>query len=850
MKKRRALALLSIATTLTALSFAQTESADPFLDAIAEDDKKRAAEKQETAKDKKIADALKPKETANEDLPEIVQPGFTDMLELERILAGNTGILFDELSYEGKKITRVNVRFRSSRRHVPTQRLLDLISLKAGMRYSGTRANADLERLIEEGLIAGDARLELYPEGSGVRVVFNVGTTNLVGGIGFIGNRMFDQYELRDETKLKSGRMVNDKDLATAREGLLKYYHEARYPKAQISWEERRTSAADYRDIVFKVYEGPRGEVVDIKFKGNRQFDGEQLRQVMKTQEKGLLYFFTNSGRYSEEQLEDDLEALVKHYRNFGYLRARVADVKYYNVGTPSHEKLRMVVTIDEGPRYRVRRVSFAGNTVFNHQQLEPALSMINGDIYSLKKVADDVKLVRSYYGAKGYADARVRPDVRESGVDSSGMRYIDITYRLEEGRPYRVGRVNVRGNTKTRPHVIMRELPLKSGEPLNSVDLETANRRLRNLGYFESVTVSQTASVTPGYRDVNISVAERRTGDLRFGVSFSTDSSVALFANVTQSNFDIRGLTNGVFVGGGQRLTLSANIGTEYQTVSLFLLEPWFLDRKLAFGNEVFFNSSDFLSDYYSQKSFGYATSLRRALSDLASVKLEYRIEQYELDPTGDAPPYFVENSGSFTRSHLELSYKYDTRDAVILPRKGGHFEALIGYSGPGSTVETYNMGLSGSYYYNSFWDSIFSVKFGMKTVDTVSSSDTVPIFESGFLGGPHDLRGFRFRDVGLVDPALAGDETMGGNSSFFAQFEVTFPIIDSLRLAAFFDAGFVHANSFDFAPELWAADVGIGIRLNLPMGPLAADFAFPVASDNAIDDGAQFQFYADYEY
>ncbi len=859
MRKRRALVLLGIATTLSAFALAQTDAGDPFLEALSdEEDKQEQAAAQ--AKDEKQALAKAAKQRAaaaandpyaNIPIEELLHPTLGAVRRAEKLLGGDTGILSQEMAFEGKTISRINVRFLTAQRNVPTQRLINQISLKAGMPYSSVRANADLERLIEEGLIASDARISVYPEGSKVRVVFEVGSANLVGGVGFVGNRMFDQDDLRDEIKLRSGRMVNDKDIAAAREALLKYYHEARYPKVKIGWEEHRTSAPQYRDIVFTINEGPRGEIVDIKFQGNKQFDGEQLRRVMKTQEKGMLYFLTQSGSYSEAGLEDDLDALIKHYRNFGYLRAQVADVKYYNVGTPAHEKLRMVVTINEGPRYRVRRVGFQGNRVFNHQQLEPALSMIGGDIYSLKKVSDDMRLVRSYYGSKGYADAHVRPDIVEAGYDKkTGMYNIDIVYKVEEGRPYQVGRVNVRGNTKTRPHVILRELPLKPGAPLNSVDLETARRRLRNLGYFENVSVSQTASITPGYRDVNINVTERRTGDLRFGVSFSTDSSVALFATVTQANFDIRGFTNGVFVGGGQRLTLSANIGTEYQTASLFLLEPWFFDQKLAFGNEIYFSSSDYLSDYYSQKNYGFATSLRRSLSDEASVKLEYRLERYEIDATGDAPSYFVENSGAFNRSHLELSYKYDTRDAVILPRKGGHIEALLGYSGPGSTVQTYSAGLTGSYYYNSVWDSIFSVKFGMKAVDTVDSSETVPLFEACHLGGPHDLRGFRYRDVGIVDELRAGDETIGGNSSFYAQFEVTVPIIETLRLAVFADVGFVHAGSFDFAPELWAADVGIGLRLNLPMGPLAADFAIPVASDNAIDDGAQFQFYANYAY
>ena len=305
-----------------------------------------------------------------------------------------------------------------------------------------------------------------------------------------------------------------------------------------------------------------------------------------------------------------------------------------------------------------------------------------------------------------------------------------------------------------------------------------------------------------------------------------------------------------GTFVGGGQRLTLNGKLGTEYSSASIYLLDPWFLDRKLALGQELYYSKSTYLSDYYQQNNYGYSVSLRKALSDLTSVKFEYKIEQYGIETDSFAPIFFEEQDGDYTRSHFRLSYEYDSRDAMVTPRKGGHLEGHVGYSGPGSTVETYTVGLSGSYYYNSFWDSIFSVNFGLETVDTVSGGDEVPIFERCYLGGPANLRGFRYRDVGMIDEALAGDETMGGNSSAFVQFEVTLPVIESVRFAMFVDAGFVHKDSFDFQPNQWAADYGVGLRINLPMGPLAVDYAIPLRSDNCADDSPQFQFYVDYKY
>ena len=464
----------------------------------------------------------------------------------------------------------------------------------------------------------------------------------------------------------------------------------------------------------------------------------------------------------------------------------------------------------------------------------------------------DDVEMIRKYYGAKGYADANVRPVIDEVGVDENGMRLVDIRYDINEGSRSNVGRIQVRGNTTTKTNVILRELPLHPGDNMSSVDLDIAQKRLENLGYFipQSVSVTQSSSNMPGFRDINIDVQEAQTGQLTLGVAFSSVENVYLYATVVQTNFDIRGFTNGVFTGGGQRLTLSAKIGTEYKSASIYLLEPWFLERKLALGNEIYYSDSTYMSDFYEQTSFGYGISLQKALDEFQSVKLEYRIERYKIDPEGYCPPFFRENSGDFNRSHLRLSYKYDSRDAEITPRKGGSLEAYVGYSGPGSTVETYTAGVSGSYYYNTFWDTIFSVNFGAEAIRAVDDNETVPLFERCYLGGPNNLRGFRYRDVGMVNSALAGDETMGGLNSAFVQLEATVPLIESMRFAVFFDAGLVNDSLHDINTDGISADVGFGLRLNLPMGPIAIDYAIPVRTGNAIDDGGQFQFYVNYKY
>ena len=880
---RRAV-LTALAFSLTAPAWAQESTGDPFLDAMMHD--QQAAAKAEAAAetaqpvsevtgsedpflqaveaDRKKAQEQKSAEQAPEQKAETPQAPvethfvsttaegrLLDDAVVRRELGPTTGLFVNDADFDGKKVTGVQFRYTGAK-NVPDDRLRDLVQTRAGSRYSSTRLNADLERLIERGYVHPDTRVSVQPSGGGVQVIFEVKAAEVLAGVGFTGITEFSEADLREACGLKTGRVINDRDLSAARAKLMKHYQEAGYPDTQVAWRAVATANGSYRDVVFDIKEGRQVSMNTIEFIGNTAFDSKQLRQIMQTKERGLLTWITKSGRIDRERVEDDLQDIVKHYRNYGYLRARIAKVEYLaSPNETGRQRLQMNITVDEGPRYKVRKVSFGKLTAYTPKELEPGLSMLDGDIYSLQKVSDDVDMIRKYYGAKGYADADVHPDIDEVGVEANGTRLVDIRYDVTEGGRYNVGSINVRGNTKTKSHVILRELPLKPGQPMNAVDLETAKKRLTNLGYFETVSVSQGATSVSGYRDINVNVQEKMTGNLTFGVAFSSVENVYLYTTVTQSNFDISGLWTGTFVGGGQRLSISGKLGTEYNSASIYLMEPWFLNRRLGLGNELFYSKSTYMSDYYEQTNYGYAVSLRRALGDLSDVKFEYRIENYTIDPEGNAPVFFREQEGDYTRSHFRLTYEYDSRDAVITPRKGGNVELFAGYSGPGSTVKTYTVGANASYYYNSVWDSIFSVNIGMETVDTVGNKDKeVPLFERCYLGGPNNLRGFRYHDVGMVNEALAGDETMGGKSSAYAQFEVTLPVIETVRLALFMDVGFVHKDSFKFSPNELAADYGVGLRINLPMGPLAVDYAIPFESNNAADDDGQFQFYVDYKY
>jgi outer membrane protein insertion porin family len=606
-------------------------------------------------------------------------------------------------------------------------------------------------------------------------------------------------------------------------------------------------------DLIFIIEEGGKNEIRDIRFEGNHAYDSRTLRKQMKVKEKGWFSWISKSGRFEVSQLDSDVEAVLDYYRTRGYLRASSPGARRDPVGDG---RVDLVIPINEGEKYTVAGVGFGRMTVFKEEELYPALTLNGGDGYSSKKMRDDIKMIRSYYGSRGYADATVTPDIRDAGPNK-----VNIVYRITEGSRYRVGRVNIEGNTKTKDKVIRREMPLKPGDYFNSVELETAKARLDNLQYFSDVQVDAQPG-RGGYRDINVLVEERRTGSISAGIGFSSIDSIVGFVNLEQTNFDI--MNPWAFTGGGQRFGMNLRLGSERTDFSVSLVEPWFMDRKLALGGELFYKDSQYYSDFYEQTNAGAEIYIRKPLSEKSSIRLGYRLEQVNIDLEsqvkilsdasvlkGGPPSSLLAEDGDYIRSALALNYVYDSRDAVIETRTGEKLDIGLNVAGTalGGDVDIIGLSLQGQKYWNLAWDSILSLNGELAFVDATSGN--VPVFDRLFLGGGRTLRGFEFRDVGPRDPVTG--EVIGGQSLGFLSAEYTIPVIDNVRAAVFYDLGFVNEGAWDPSPSDLYHDIGVGVRLKLPISPvpIALDYAFPIDSpDPVADKGGQFNFYLNYQY
>jgi outer membrane protein insertion porin family len=363
------------------------------------------------------------------------------------------------------------------------------------------------------------------------------------------------------------------------------------------------------------------------------------------------------------------------------------------------------------------------------------------------------------------------------------------------------------------------------------------------------------------GFKDVDINVTEKPTGSVNFGAGFSSIDSLVGFVDVTQTNFDITDWHD--FRGAGQRFNMNLRYGLRRQDFNMSLTEPWFLGQKLALTTELFYRNMNYLSNRYDQYNVGASISLRKPIGQSAYAELGYTLQQIDLsvDQSLATSQLLLNEDGTFVQSKLDFSIVHDTRDSVFITRKGHKLEAGLLASGLGGDVDVWGANLGGQQYFSLPGDTILSFEGAARWVDAWNGGD-VPIFERLFLGGANNVRGYDYRDVGPKD--VTG-EPIGGDFSIYGSVELSFPIIEKVRGAVFWDVGMVSG-----APDVPVAgapparllggpivgdgevysNVGIGVRMFLPVGPIRLDLGFPLVKDQFVGDSPRFQFNMGYKF
>ena len=701
------------------------------------------------------------------------------------------------------------------------------MTLKEGDRFNVGQINNSLKALFATGLFA-DVTIRREGDILAVRVVENP----VINRIAFEGNDSLDDETLNPEVQLRPRVVFTRTKVQQDVKRLLDLYRRSGHFAAVI--EPKIIKLPQNRvDLVFEIQEGPESGIRSISFIGNRVFSDSDLRDVILTTESKWWRIFTSADKYDPDRLTFDRELLRRFYLENGYADFRV--VSAVAELAPDRKDFFVTFTIEEGERYKFGSIEISSRIPeIKPEALLPHVKFETGDWYSSKLLDDTVLELTNEAGNFGYAFAEVRPRVRRDRDN----RIINIDFEVQEGPRVFVERIDIRGNTRTLDEVIRREFRLVEGDAFNAARLRRSEQRIRNLGYFGKVEVNKVRGSRPDKTVIEVDVQEQPTGELSLGAGFSTRDGVVGEIGIRERNL----------LGRGQDLRFSIRASQRTQQFDVGFTEPYFLDRNLSAGVDLFsIRSSRQDESSFREDTFGGRLRLGYEINERWSQGLRYGLEYENItDVADDASQIIKDEAGARLISTVGQTLTYDTRDSKIAPTSGFVTRLATDFAGVGGDARYVKGTWRTRYYYPFTKNWIGSIGTELGHVRGLGQDVRVT---DRFVLGNERMRGFRVGGVGPRD-RFTGD-ALGADTFGIATAELSFPVglpeEFGIKGALFSDVGTAFGaegpDSLIIDSKAPRASAGVGISWASPLGPVRFNYAIPFLKES-FDKPQRFSF------
>lgn len=702
--------------------------------------------------------------------------------------------------------------------------VVSYMDLKVGDPVDGAATDRVLKNLFATGLFA-DVTVS-YAQGV---VTVNVVENPLINQIAFEGNDKIEEEELLSEIQLRPRQVFTRTKVQSDVSRLYQIYR--RQGRFSVNIEPKVIRLDQNRvNLVFEIEEGDITKVESIRFIGNKSYDDDKLRSEISTKETAWYRFLTSDDRYDPDRLAYDQELLRDFYLSQGYADFQIVSA----VAELSDDKEGFFITftVREGDRYKVSGTQIASQIRnFDAAVLNESITFAEGDWYSLEDVRESIKNMTDQLGDLQYAFVDVSPDI----VRDRATNTLQVIFQINETPRAFVERINVNGNIRTLDKVVRREMLIVEGDPFNRSKLTESEQNIRNLDFFEDVKVDVQPGSAPDRTVVDIDVAEKSTGELSIGAGYSTYDGPLADLQIRERNL----------LGKGQDLLFSTTIAGERTEFNIGFTEPYFLNRDLSAGFDLFHITRDFQTESsYDQRLSGGALRMGYPLSKKWRQTLKYTVNRNDIRNVDDDASRFVrDQEGKRDTSAVSQRLVYDDRDSKVFPTNGLIYWLDTELAGLGGDAKYVSGKTGASYYYPVRDQWVFNLLGETGAITGYSGAD-VKINERFFLGGS-SLRGFERSGVGAHD-AATGD-SLGGNYFYRGSAELSFPI-------GLPNAYGIKAHGFSDFGSLWNLDesgsgildessvrasAGLGMSWRSPFGPIRVDYAVPVAKEDY--DGEQ---------
>ncbi len=731
---------------------------------------------------------------------------------------------------EVKLITAIEIKGNKS---ISSNTIISKMKSRLGSPHQENVVGDDLKRLYLLGFFS-DIKIDTESYKDGLKIIITVTERPIIEKINFEGilHITLKDEKLKEQLKSKESQYLDYPSLAEDVRILNKMYEKLGYNQAEINYKVEIDKDTNKARVLFNIAEGKKVRIKDIAVAGNKEFSQGRILKLMKTKRA----WFFNAGVLKEEVLKEDIERLKAFYHKEGFTDVALD----YEVKPDPNKPFLLYVTIriQEGKRYLVGNVTVQGPKDVSEKDILAKLKeCVPGKVFSQEALKQDVANIQGLYFDRGYITAQVS----ETTSLNSYTGRVDIIYDITENEINYVDKIKIRGNIKTKDVVIRRELRILPGDKFDGDKLKRSKERLQNLGFFDDIGYDTEDTEAKDKKNLVVDVKESKTGAFSFGGGYSTVDQFVGFVEIEQKNFDWRNFP--YFTGGGQNLKFRGSFGSVSDGYELSFTEPWVFDYPVSFGFDAYKRSRKRDSDIgygYDEDVAGGDLRLGKELTEYLRADLMYRYEKIKItNITDDATDDLKNEYGSNVISSLSPTVSYDSRDNVFTPREGNLVVGVVDWAGGpwGGDKDFWKFVGRASHYFPMPRDSVLEVRGRVGLAKPYGISEAIPIYERFFAGGATTVRGYDERKLGPVDPV--SKDPLGGESLVVGNIEYTYPVLSFIKLAAFYDVGNVWQKLRDIGSSKKANDVantggfkssvGLGIRMNTPIGPIMLDYGIP---------------------
>ncbi|MDP7456357.1 MAG: outer membrane protein assembly factor BamA, partial [Alphaproteobacteria bacterium] len=560
--------------------------------------------------------------------------------------------------------------------------ILSYMDIAIGDSITQSRLNQALKTLYGTGLFSD---VNLVRDGD--TLVVQVSENPIINRLVFEGNEDISDETLESETQLRPRVVYTRSKVQNDTKRILELYRRSGRFAAKV--DPQIVELPENRvNLVFEIIEGGVTRVERINFIGNQRFSDSTLQGVTLTKEKRWYRFFSSDDTYDPDRLTFDRELLRRYYLKNGYADFRV--VSAVAELAPTKDSFIITFTLDEGERYHVGTVEVTSRiSELKDKNLIAEVVSESGDWYDAEDIEETINNLTDYAGKFGYAFV----DVRTKAKRDSENHAIDINYIVNEGPRVYVDKINIFGNKRTLDKVIRREFKLVEGDAFNTAKLRRSQQLVRNLGIFERVEVTNAPGSSPDRTVINVEVAERATGELSVGAGFSSADGPIGNTSIRERNL----------LGRGQNLKLAFSISGRTQQLDLSFTEPYFLDRNLAAGFDVFRITHDLQAESgYDEESVGFVMRAGYRLIGDIKQSWSYTLRRDEIQDLSATVSRFIRDRRlDTTTSSISQALTYDQRNDRTAPSDGHILQLTTDYAGLGGNVNYFRLTGAGAVYY-----------------------------------------------------------------------------------------------------------------------------------------------------